>query len=506
MTNKRPFAPTILQKLDNYLLQNKPEIWSARTHLVMYYGFLLMALLTGICFIIPDDARSRSNIGCWAIFIVVICIIALIGWLIFLLRFNVFKRFGNITAIGRLTTFLLYFIAIGTIVALAFVQPTVECIRANKAYSDQEIITDVNTINLNIAKIEFDSIHKNWRFDTVTIVAQKNYQSYTNKHDNVEVDDATAATDTSIIHTPITHQPFEELTAEEFKTKEERGDSIIKINDSMYQAFKTPDLQVFKVYQAGKKVQNKFLNSLTIFNIATKEHAVANKKLLKQQIVTLTKKYNYGDRTVTYSDNYNSNYLSFADRYYRAYELERANNSINNIADRKAIWDKENIPLLFRLFFYFTFTITLLVFLFRHTTTKVFFLSLLTGFVILVFNSLLSAFIRYKEASSLLWLLIFFFVFATIASFVVKNKKRNVITGISINLFVLMVAYIPTLALTYYQSILFSGNYYNNNNELYMQIRSYYVYAEVLGVVMLLILMPTYIHFLYRKWYALPQE
>jgi hypothetical protein len=59
-TNKRFFTPRILNRLDNWLLINKPETWSARTHLVIYYGALFMAVLAAICFVYPDDSGVQQ--------------------------------------------------------------------------------------------------------------------------------------------------------------------------------------------------------------------------------------------------------------------------------------------------------------------------------------------------------------------------------------------------------------------------------------------------------------
>src|SRR5215218_2445875 len=116
MRIKRPLVPNFINKLDDYLLKHKPEIWSARTHLVLYYGILLIAALTIIAFIVPDDPRSSSPVSYWIGFVSLISIVGLVVWIIYLLRFNVFKRYGNIKPIGRLATFLLYFVSTATII------------------------------------------------------------------------------------------------------------------------------------------------------------------------------------------------------------------------------------------------------------------------------------------------------------------------------------------------------------------------------------------------------
>ncbi len=504
MTNKRPFTPAIINKLDNYLLLHKPEIWSARTHLVAYYGILFMALLTGICFIVPDDPRSSSPFGYWLGFVAIICIIALVAWLFYLLRFNVFKRFGNITAIGRLQTFVLYFIAVGIIILFGFIEPGVESIKANKAYSNTEIINDVNTVNQNICTIEFDSLPNKWHFDTTVLVAA--HIKKINKYVEAPADETA---DSVIIQTPITHKPFREMTAIELQEKKEKGDSIIKISDSIYQVFESPDFQFIKIYQANKATKDQFLNSIQLYNNAAKHQLAKNKKVLKEQINTLITKYKYSDRVNLSVDDFDSysRYRSFHERFYKDYNLNKTHESLNNIAGRKFRWDKENIGMLFKIFFYYSLVFTLLIFIFRHSTIKAFFLSVLTGVILSIITTLLSAFFNYKIASSLLWMLIYFAAFATIASFVAKNKTRNIITGICINLFVMMVAFVPVIAVSYYQTF-FQSSYSDYDTRVYNYdiIKKIELFAEFAGPLLLIVLLPTYIHWLYRKWYSLPQE
>jgi len=507
MTNKRPLAPSILNKLDKYLLLNKPEIWSARTHLVMYYGLLFIALLTGICFIIPDDARTSSNIYYWAMFMSVVCLIAVIVWLLFLLRFNVFKRFGNITAFGRFTTFLLYFVSVGTIVAFAFVQPAVENIRANKAYTDAEVINDINTINLNICKLEFDSIRKDWYYDTVVVVAKPSERRSRNNYEDYEESDEPSVDSLNAI-IPYVHLPFKEVTRADINEQINRGDSIIKINDTLYKVYDDPNLQILNPYQAGKHIDTSIYSSIELYRLAYKQHKNIDTAALRKELKRLITKYQSPEKDrYQYTNEYGRN-PSFTERFSVDYGVKEISNSVNNVCQRKSTWDKVNLPFIFRLFFYFTFIISLLVFIFRHTSIKAFFLSLLTAFVLLILSSLLSVFVSNKGIPSVAVYLGFFTLFAVFGSLVVRSKKRNIIVGISINLFVMMVAFVPSISLSLYELLTYSKPLYTSglNDDMIEHYKTYQLYAEILGIVILLLLIPTYIHWLYRKWFALPQD
>ncbi|MBK8087281.1 MAG: hypothetical protein IPK31_04630 [Chitinophagaceae bacterium] len=121
MKPKRPLAPTFLNKLDDYLLLNKPVTWTARTHLAAYYSLLFVLVLTLLCFIVPDDVRSDSSVFIWTTLTGILSVLGFIVWCIYLLRFNVFKRFGAAHPFDGLKPFLLYFIAIGLMVLPGYI-------------------------------------------------------------------------------------------------------------------------------------------------------------------------------------------------------------------------------------------------------------------------------------------------------------------------------------------------------------------------------------------------
>ena len=70
------------------------------------------------------------------------------------------------------------------------------------------------------------------------------------------------------------------------------------------------------------------------------------------------------------------------------YSLVKINNGIDNIVDKKYAW-VENWLIFLHVFFYITLTFSLLVFIFRHSTVKTFFLSLLTAVILLIFTGIM---------------------------------------------------------------------------------------------------------------------
>ncbi len=141
MNINRPLMPGFLKRAEQKLLLNKPLIWSTRVHLVLYYGILFNLLLAGLSYLAPMEILGRSEAGYWVGFEIIITIIALTVWLIYLLRFNVFKKYGNIKPLHALVTFLLYFISTGIIVVSVFIYPIIECVRGVWHLSDKKSST-----------------------------------------------------------------------------------------------------------------------------------------------------------------------------------------------------------------------------------------------------------------------------------------------------------------------------------------------------------------------------
>ena len=252
MNWNRPFAPNFLKKFDHKLLLNKPETWSARTHLVWYYGILFCLILAGICFIYPNDARSSTGVVYWIFFVSVISILALILWLIYLLRFNVFKRFGNISGINRLKVFGLYFASVAMIGFFTYVPPIVESIRANHKYKDGEIVRDINSFNKLINQLEYDSLDHHWAMDTVVIVSQE-YNPLANyiyeklgKEKDIEV--------------------VTSIDSSSYFSRIKEGDTLVNLFDSVYQIYTCPSYQHLSVRNADEfTLKNKcFLKKIFI--------------------------------------------------------------------------------------------------------------------------------------------------------------------------------------------------------------------------------------------------
>lgn len=506
MRIKRPFAPKFLNNLDEHLLKNKPETWSARTHLVIYYSLLFIAVLAGLCFIIPNDARGNTSVGYWIGFTTIICIIALVVWLIYLLRFNVFKRFGNTTPLSRLQAFALYFIAIAIIVSFTYIPPLIESARANITYSDNEIINDINNFNIKICQLEYDSLQQNWTKDTVMVSNTKNIVvSPSNaKEEAIAVADSVKA---------VIHSTYELIDTAQLRSKLTAADSVVKINDSVYVFANSPTYQFISMYRPFvTKGKSSILSSRDLFYQVIKNYKKIDRQKVNEELTVLIKKYYYkNDYYNSYEvDSYNSNDVkkTYRERLFDRYNINIVSRSIENIVDRKDRWSNNSSSWQLRIIFYVSLVITLLIFVFRHSTVKTFFLSLLTGIILTIITSLFVAFSSsYQENSVLIWYIFYTVLFLGLSLSVFKIKNRTIVSGISINLFVLTITFLPIIIVTLYYNNIHSTMYgYESEKFDYAEMYRNIQYAEIGGLVLLIVLLPTLIHNLYRQWFALPED
>jgi hypothetical protein len=501
MNNKRPFVPAFLQKFDDKLLRNKPLVWSARTHLVLYFSLVFGAILTTFCFLVFFDARQYSTISGWSTFVGLIAFIGFVFWVIFLLRFNVFKRYGNWQTWDGITGFALYFISIGLMVAVCFIPSAIETLRANQQFGNNEIVTDINDLNLTACRLEYAQLPKAWHADTCKVVDDKkdmnDREAVVVEADNYK--DSVVYVDKKIFHT---------IDTAELRTKIFNADSVFKVSDSMYVFNECPDYAFVSSYGADKYADKKILRSKDIYYAAIKNYQPPNRADLLKKMDAFKKKYAADSRYAYYENDlsYNDN-DSYDTKIRKLYSLRKINNGIDNAVGKKYAW-LNDWDVYLRVFYYITLVLTLLVFIFRHTTVKTFFLSLLTAVILFIFTGLMML-VSYNgsESGVLSFMIIYFIVFTILALSVFGIRVRKAIQGIGLNLCFFMTPFIPLIFVTL-NMVLKVSNYNNrgigaqperDHTMLYLTI------AEIAGSILLLVLIEPLFRKLYRKWYAAPE-
>lgn len=493
---QRPLLPKFLKKYDEHLLLHKPEVWSIRTHLVIYYGLLFMATLAVISFLAPDDPREDSLSEIWAGFVSIISFLGLVIWIIYLLRFNVFKRFGTIKPGSRLAMFLLYFIATGVFVLFPYIPSFVESVRANRAYGNEEIVKDINAFNVKICQVEYDSLAHTWKRDTVKVV---NKLPGVQKESSIDYEEAPYI-DTVV----IVDKHHIVIDTAQLRNRLLTSDSTIKMSDSMYIFLTCPQYTFLRVYRSDTYSQEKELSDVDIYRKVIRNYTAPDKEKLRKELRVLIAKY---DIDPSPFHTYYENSDAYTQKIREKYELDDVGESINNIVKRKYRWEPDKLDWFFRSFYYITLTIALIIFIFRHSTAKTFFLSLLAAVILTILTALFMAFAGYRETSFFFWMIGYFLLFFFITMLVWKDKVRNAVMGIGINLFVFLIPIMPVISVGCYYAVL-RQRYSHLGIEPYDSDVMYtnLFYAEIGGSVLLIVLLLTYIQGLYRKWYSLPEE
>ncbi|MFM2363193.1 MAG: hypothetical protein RLZZ316_2095 [Bacteroidota bacterium] len=521
MKIKRPLAPDFIDKLDAHLLLHKPTTWSSRTHLVVYYGLLFIVAITILSFISNADPRDNSGIAVWATIISLLCVIGFIVWMIYLLRFNVFKRFGIQKPGDGIKTFALYFIAIGVMVFCPFVPAITESYVANRAYTSTELVKDVNSINTKICQIEYDSLGKDWDLDTIKLSAKI---TRTIKADNtieevaVLVDSVAAVDNYDKVYYPIGDN-FKFLDSTEFYSTINTADSLIKISDSTYKIYTCPNYQLLTTTSdADEHSPDSILTRLDLYKTIIKNYQPVNRKKVLEELELLIKKYypQYERGKNTYLQNLlpeeNQNLSHFARINYR-YELTDVGYAINNIAEKKYRWEGLQLYGLIRAWYYTTLVLTLLVFIYRHSTIKIFFLSLLTAALLGVFTAIFLLLGGANALGTCIVALVYVLIFALTSLSLFKDKTRSTPIGISLNLFTFSFVFIPLLLVSTYYAYLHYIHpdvYYYQNAVLHQQLfgreELHYQIAEIAGSFLLFIAIEPLFKKLYRAWYAKPEQ
>ena len=518
--SKRPLVPSFLQKVDDKLLRNKPGTWAARTHLVLYFSAVFALLLFVFCYVVFFDAKQYSNIGSWNTFVGLIAFVGFVFWLIYLLRFNVFKSYGNWFAMDGLKDFALYFTSIAVMVAVCFIPSAVETLRANQQFGNEEIVKDINALNINACKLEYKLLPLEWKIDTCRVEERTIMTTLSDDFaDNKDVLVAPVTepeNDTTVVITnkpgiPRIYYDYHTIDTAELRNKLAGADSVLKINDSMYVFFECPDYRLVSSYSADDFSAVKLMSSAAIYNSYLKNYKKPDRENLLKRMDELKTKYavsnDYGYYDYRDYDENNPN-ITYHVKIRKRYDLTRISNGIDNIVRKKYAW-KTAWPVYLRVFYYTALLLTMLVFIFRHSTIKTFFLSVLTGVLLTIISGIILVFNHsYEETTLLSFMILYYVIFAILALSIFKTNLRKAAQGIGLNLFLFTTPFIPLIFVA-----LNEARYYNYSYQLNeYQVRDtaltalYYLIAEIAGSVILVILIQPLFKKLYRKWYAAPEE
>lgn len=496
-SGNRILIPSFLQKADDYLLRHKPVIWQSRIHLLTWYYLLAALLIAGLSYISSGDPRSGNGLGGWTTFTILMTILAFVGWLIYLLRFNVFKRFGQWHSTDALLSFSLLFLGGFMIISLNFIPAAIQTWKTSQHYGREEIVQDMNEINALALQLEYAFVPKEWTADT-TVLGEAPV---------IRVTENESANDTLAIQPVVYQHNWSYVDSLQLKRKLTDADSVVILGNNRYVFYTPPNYQFVSNYHAPRYAKTKILSSADLYRLYLVKPPVINRTEMNTRLRELSAKWADPDER-NYYGYYDTDYLN---RIRRKYDLYKTDDGLNHVADKRFDWD-ENGTTYLRVCYYFSLYLILLVFGFRHSTARTFFMSLLTLLVLSILTGLMLVMSASNTEISLFYFLLFYYLlFAALSVAVFSATRRSLAQGIALNIFtwatpifplILTKIYLYATAYPYNEWVL-SAEALEKRDHLVQQL---WLLAEWAGPVLFLLLLQWLLRKLYRRWYALPTD
>lgn len=507
---KRPLVPAPLNRLDQWLLKNYPDVWSARTHLVLWFMLLLYLFIATFSLLVSDDPRTRSEMEYWSFAAGLLSFVGMVLWFIFLFRFNVFKRFGNLVTGDRLRTFMQYYITFVVMVAIVFVPLWVDQTKTKIRYDDDEIIRDANLMNYYYNVAERGSFKVLSDPDTLLLSTASPrelralglYQYVDSIYDN---------------YYPSRFRMLKRL---EMENQIASADSSRKLGNVGYIFYSIANLVFVGTGRAddfsGTYIKSKRDLYDTVYNRAPEISAAD----ALQRATTIAAKYKDPE-----NDGYRYYYEAVspeeaAIQYFddpqafmnTRHQLDAVDSGIYHITSRMHPFGVSGWWFMVLSVLYIALGLTVILFGFRHTTVRTFFFTLLAGVVLTIITALFFAMLRGGDFSVFAVVYLLYYVTFFALSFTIPySKVRSLVKGIALNFTLLMTMPVPVIIAGMYYEIAEKHYYATHAYEniiypIFPEKNFVFALSQALGALILLVLVMFYFSKRYKQWYAQPEE
>jgi hypothetical protein len=497
---KRPLAPRFITRLDDYLLKNRPDTWTTRIHLVIYYTLLYAVALSLLCFVVPDNPLHESYIGFWITSQIVLVIVAIILWIIYLVRFNAFKNYGITYGGDRLKTYASYFLVMIFMTATIFIPPVIESAKTMIHYSPEQIVEDMDEMNVLLARLAKDEYPAEITIDSIRIVSSGS-GLYNSTAGSYQWNDS--------LNAFIGETSY--MTKEELEWTISDEDSVKWLSNDRLVRYKVSNLLYVSDYRMKEEEDLHPLSSFDVYNMVYHGNLPASDvQQLEREFYDLSQKYRDPQNENDYSWNYSTDPYSII---MSKYQVGQVNAGITHVSGRYYRWDDDEIAGAAHVIYYTAMFLGLCLFIFRHSTMRTFFLSVLTAIVLGIITLIVGALLGWEEKAAVVVIFVYFLFFLIFALSTVGWKVRSVFSGIALNLAVVITPFIPLLAVFLYYTInrqeyydYYYSPYYTASAFDYDTKELHYWLSETFGFVILLILIETVYKWAFRKWYSAPEE
>lgn len=494
---RRPLAPRFINQLDDYLLKNRPDTWTTRIHLIFYYWLIFSVGLSVICFLIPDNPLRDSNVEFWTTATSVLVIVAIVLWMIYLVRFNTFKSYGTVFPGDRLKTYLFYFLSLCMMCSIVWIPPTIETYKTMIRYSPSQVVKDMNDMNVLLARMTKKDMPAEVTVDSIFII---DYSTYVppSQSGTYDWDDSLGA----YVKTPIY------LSRDELKWTLTQQDSVVWITNDKLLRFQVTNLQYISNYEIEQDADVHMMTSFEIYNKVYDSNTSDDIQKLEREYFAIADKYIDPRNEDDLYWNYSFDPLSLGH-----YKTGTVSEGISNICERLYRWDDDDLTGAFHVMYYVSMFLGLCIFIFRHSTVRTFFFSVLTGVLLAILTGIFAAFLGFSEEGLIITVLMYFGLFIVFSLSTIQSRVRSVFTGIALNLAVVCTPFIPFLCtLLYYEFHMYDYMYYDYlyDDSAWQDAQDWkilmYQLSEAAGFIVLLVMTETVYKWMFRKWYAAPEE
>lgn len=516
-----------MHRIDNYLLKNKPAVWSTRIHFVAFFTTLVTLVLFALLFYVNIDPREKTDEFTWVLLVSIIVTLSVVVYLLYLLRFNVFKRFGEWDTKDSILSFLFFMFTFGAIYFWGFIPSVTEYIVANNKYSFAELITDQNRYNTAIAVVEQDSLQFYVGVeDTVVLDTSENCykrnQSYAEEEALANSTPNTAEVENGSVTLSRKTVVYRDST--QYFSMLEYNDSVRVLSDTSFVEYYIPKFRFCgqnnyrqEYSKSVEEPDSLEWSDLRLFYEVLDAVRTQKVSTCKAFISNMQTKYlihdDREDSSVATFERYKMkfkkefnqpSYIGYINFKYYTSGIE---NRIDHIRDRKRQWNRAATDNKLHLLFFLSMMSSLFLWIFRHNNKKPFFLSFLVGGLLFLFSSIFMVLTESHSDGAYFLAAFYYVLFIIIALFILRLKTQRNIPLISLNFIVLTTYFVPMFCVSVwyrnqqrYNLTDEARNALTLKNQLYMDI------AEYAGFALLLFAMYFLFSRLYKKWIALPEE
>ncbi len=523
---RRPLAPAFITRIDKWLLLNYPSIWATRIHLFLWYALIGYVVIIGTFFILPDDPRESSNVEMRTAITVLLAAMGIILWMIFLLRFNTFKRFGKQGLFTMGVQLLIFFFIFAIATFTTLIPPFIEKFNADEAFPNDQLIDAVNQLNYGINVLEKQSNPIALTNDTVLFRATEEEASYYNAHLNtytVITNYDTVKTSGKVDTTYTQIYPWyysRNIRWEDISRKSmliNARDSVSLLGDTGIVIHKINDLPGVYTLDIENELNERQHTAFEIWKLVYTKNPIS-----------LTKATASTDRVIKYLTGMDLNTLRIREvdndfDYYNVthtlnqehfatvgkFKLGYIAKCINNIEHRKTRFLRHHF-LRDNLFavFYLSLILSILLTIFRYTPLITFAVSVLSGIVLSIVLGVALSLSNMSEYLAFLIVSLLIGIMCIASISVINSRKRSLALGVVLRLSLVSIGFLPIIITALHYS------YVNQFYPKYMEVYSfyyekeyfYYLLAQSGGLILLLLSLIFYHGRLYKIWYAQPEE